>query len=818
MSEIRFAFGLMMRRCQLQLENGDHGRDTNLRTWKERMKTDLGAPPIRKQKLPDTHSKIIAATRTMHRWMVGAVTLLLLLFHPQLRGTPFSETKLTALDGVAGDNFGFAVAMSGDGNSVIVGAVSDEFSRGSVYASRWNGSQWTESKLTADDGVAGDAFGWSVAMSSDGNSLVVGAILDNASQGAAYVYHWNGSQWVEIKKLTASDGFGGDQFGYSVAVSGDGDAVVVGSYLGNGAKGAVYVYRWDGLQWEEAKLTASDGQMGDNFGWSAGMDTTGNSVIVGAYLADSAKGSAYIYGWDGAQWLETKLTASDGLIGDDFGFSVAMSADANSVVVGAYRADSNKGSAYVFGWDGTQWGEIKKLIASDGAVGDDFGISVATSASGNSVIIGAAFDDSSKGSAYVYFWDGIQWVEQKLTADDGEDGDNFGRSVAMNGDSSSALVGAYLADSARGSAYVYRSANVPPLVILPAPATLNCAPAEGLPVSIEVTVTDPDSGQTLTVTLKEGITVLDVQNVATPINNTVVTFATQTFLPGLHELTIEISDAIESFSGTTSILVNPGQGVPEVISTPGDATLECPDTVVFGDPQFSGGCGANLTVSFADTSLPVVGKEVSKTQRTWTATDDAAQFVSTSQTITVQDTTAPVISDVPANITAPATGPSGAVVLFPTPTATDICDGVVPVTCALPSGSTFPIGTTLVSCTATDGHGNSAGATFTVRVKGATEQIRDLIRFVIRLPIDLRVKRKLVEELGEALLKPGEACEELKEFTQIVREERGRRLTIEQATQLLDEAARIRAVLGCRADREMSRRDDSRGRLSRDED
>ncbi len=311
-------------------------------------------------------------------------------------------------------------------------------------------------------------------------------------------------------------------------------------------------------------------------------------------------------GWDGAQWLETKLTASDGLIGDEFGYSVAMSADANSVVVGAYRADSNKGSAYVFGWDGTQWGEIKKLIASDGAVGDDFGISVATSASGNSVIIGAAFDDSRKGSAYVYGWDGIQWVEQKLTADDGVDGDYFGQSVTMNGDGSSALVGAFLANSARGSAYVYRSANVPPLVILPAPATLNCAPAEGLPVSI-----------------------------------------------------------------------------------------------------------------------------------------DAAQFVSTSQTITVQDTTAPVISDVPANITAPATGPSGAVVLFPTPTATDICDGVVPVTCALPSGSTFPIGTTLV---------------------------------------------------------------------------RGRRLTIEQATQLLDEAARIRAVLGCRADREMSRREDSRGRLSRDED
>lgn len=351
----------------------------------------------------------------------------------------------------------------------------------------------------------------------------------------------------------------------------------------------------------ETKLTASDGAVGDNFGWSVGMSTNGNSVIVGAYLTDSAKGSAYVYGWNGAQWVETKLTASDGVIGDDFGWSVAMSANANSVVVGAYRADSNKGSAYVFGWDGTHWGEIKKLIASDGAVSDDFGISVATSASGNSVIIGAAFDDSSKGSAYFYSWDGIEWAERKLTASDGVAGDDFGRSVALNGDGSSALVGAYLANAAQGSAFVYRSANVPPVVVPPAPTTLNCAPVEGLPVSIEVTVTDPDSGQTLTVTLKEGITILDVQSVAAPVNNGVVTFATQTYLPGLHELTIEISDAVESFSGTTSLLVNPGQGEPQVIATPEDVTLECPDPVVFGSPEFSGGCGANLTVNFVDT-------------------------------------------------------------------------------------------------------------------------------------------------------------------------------------------------------------------------
>lgn len=222
------------------------------------------------------------------------------------------------------------------------------------------------------------------------------------------------NHWDMTAKLTASDGGGLAAFGTSVSVSGN-KAIVKGSYYDKGEYlGSACVFEKDDStgHWNEvAKLTASDGVGGDNFGWS--LSISGNIAIVGSYLHDGDKGtnsgSAYVFERDDLTgiWNETaKLTASDGSLGDLFGSSVSVSG--NIAVVGAIFDDDNdedSGSAYVFERDEStgNWKETSKLIASDGAITDFFGRSV--SVSGNAAIVGAHQDDDNgidSGSVYAF--------------------------------------------------------------------------------------------------------------------------------------------------------------------------------------------------------------------------------------------------------------------------------------------------------------------------------------------------------------------------------------------------------------------------------
>ena len=261
-------------------------------------------------------------------------------------------------------------------------------------------------------------------------------------------------------KLTASDGAVGDNFGYKVSISGD--YAVMGAYRDddNGStSGSAYVFERDGAGvWSEVqKLTASDGADNDYFGISVSI--SGDYAVIGAYTDDdngANSGSAYIFERDGAgNWSEVqKLTASDAAASDYFGRSVSISG--NTVVIGVDWDDdngSNSGSAYVFERGGAgNWSEVQKLTASDGAANDFFGRSV--SISGETVVVGAYNDDdngSSSGSAYVFERDGFgNWSEVlKLTASDGALADSFGLSVSVSGDY--AVIGAY-GDDDNGSA------------------------------------------------------------------------------------------------------------------------------------------------------------------------------------------------------------------------------------------------------------------------------------------------------------------------------------------------------------------------------
>ncbi len=373
-----------------------------------------------------------------------------------------AEVKITASNGAAHDCFGISVAISGD--YAVMGALGDDDAgdgSGSAYIFKRDGTAWTEqAKITASDAAANDIFGTSVAIS--GDYAVVGAYGgDDAGSmsGSAYIFKCNETAWIEQAKITASDGAAHDYFGTSVAISGD--YAVVGAYCDDDAgawSGSAYIFKRDGTAWtEQAKITASDGAFGDNFGRSVAI--SGDYAVVGAWRDESFSGSAYIFKRNGTAWEEqAKITASDGAASDYFGRSVAISSD--YAVVGAEGDDgagSGSGSAYIFKRNGTAWEEQAKITASDGAADDLFGKSVAISS--DYAVVGAYQGDgacSDSGSAYIFKRNGTAWAQEaKIAASDGAAYDWFG-SVAISGDC--AIVGAYGDDDAgadSGSAYIY---------------------------------------------------------------------------------------------------------------------------------------------------------------------------------------------------------------------------------------------------------------------------------------------------------------------------------------------------------------------------
>lgn len=344
-------------------------------------------------------------------------------------GAWVEAVKLTASDAGAGDLFGAPVRLRGD--LLAVGALfgrNADVKTGAVYLfERHHGGPdaWGEvAKLTADDGAEDDYFAQFIAISDDGDTIVVGALLDDhdggLEAGAAYIFERDAGgpgNWGQVRKLTASDAAASDNFGASLGISGQ--TIAVGAFLegsGGDRTGSVYLFERDAGgpgQWGEVKkITAPDAADNDEFGACTEID--GDTLVVGARLDDDAgeeSGSVYVFerdlGGAGNWGLAAKLVASDGAAGARFGAPVVI--DGDRLVIGAPDSGpsaNGPGAAYVFERDlggPDAWGEITKLTAADGALDDQFAIAVASL--GHTIAVGARFDDdagSASGSAYLY--------------------------------------------------------------------------------------------------------------------------------------------------------------------------------------------------------------------------------------------------------------------------------------------------------------------------------------------------------------------------------------------------------------------------------
>ncbi len=387
--------------------------------------------------------------------------------------------KLHASDGFSGDRFGFCYY---DDDTAVISAISDDDNgddSGSVYVFTLIENNWTQQqKLTASDGAAGDNFGDFISLSD--NTILIGAPYDDdkgSNSGSAYVFNRFGTTWTQKAKISASDGAAGDNFGVCLSISGD--TILIGAPYDDDKgtnSGSAYVFTRNGTTWtQQAKIYGSDTRRYDQFGQFVFL--SGDTIFVVAPYDDDKgtdSGSVYVFTRTDSNWTQQqKLTASDGAAGDNFGDFISLSG--NTMLIGVPYDDdkgSNSGSAYVFTRSGTTWTEQAKLLASDGANGDNFGVCL--SISGNTALVGALNDDdkgTNSGSAYVFTRSGTTWTQQaKISASDGANGDTFGFAVSIYG--INALIGSPLDDDSgddSGSVYVFCQNLQPGPIIINGP-------------------------------------------------------------------------------------------------------------------------------------------------------------------------------------------------------------------------------------------------------------------------------------------------------------------------------------------------------------
>ncbi len=373
------------------------------------------------------------------------------------------QAYLKASNTAAGDHFGWSVALSADGSTLVVGALTEDSGAtgiggdqtddsaddaGAVYVFvRDDLDAWSQQAyVKASNTSAEDNFGESVALSADGNTLVVGAPTEDSSAtgidgdqaddsaesaGAVYVFVRDGLDvWSQQTYVKASNTSAQDYFGSSVAVSADGDTLIVGATGVTDSTGAVYVLVRDGLDaWsQQAYLKASNAAPFQSFGGSVALSTDGDTLVVAAPTEASSAtgidgdqtdtsavgaGAVYVFVRDemNAWPQQAYVKASNTAPGDQFGSSVALSADGNTLVVGARAEASNAtgigddqldvstveaGAAYVFVRDQrSAWSQEAYVKAPNTGEADRFGWSVALSADGSTLVVGADQERSS---------------------------------------------------------------------------------------------------------------------------------------------------------------------------------------------------------------------------------------------------------------------------------------------------------------------------------------------------------------------------------------------------------------------------------------
>ena len=401
----------------------------------------------------------------------GAILGMLFLAHAAAAQFTQQGSKLVGSGAVGAAHQGYSVAVSGDSNTAIVSGYGDNSFAGAAWVFTRGEGVWSQegSKLVGTGAIGVARYGKSVAISGNGNAAIVGGPYDNFNTGAAWVHTRSGGLWSQQgSKLVGTGAVGDAVQGWSVAISADGTTAIVGGAFDNSKAGAAWVYALSGGVWSQqgSKLVGT-GAVGDaGQGYSVAISADGNTAIVSGVADNSLAGATWVFTRSGGVWSQqgSKLVGSDA-VGSAFqGYSVAVSADGNTAIVGGYGDNSNAGAAWVYTRSGGLWSQQGSKLVGTGAVGDAAqGWSVAISADGNAAIVGGPSDNFNAGAAWVYTRSGEVWSQEgsKLVGI-GAVGEADQGAVAISADGTTAIAGGSYDDSKAGAAWVFVTTGCTP--------------------------------------------------------------------------------------------------------------------------------------------------------------------------------------------------------------------------------------------------------------------------------------------------------------------------------------------------------------------
>ena len=392
---------------------------------------------------------------------------------PGSRGVVSPGPKLIPRDEVGAAGFGESVAVSADGRTALIGGGNDDHRRGAVWAFTRQGSLWVQQGKKLVSGEADrDGFGLSVALSGDGNTALIGEVGDNGRIGAAWVFGRRGSRWTNQGKLVGAGEVGAAEFGYSVALSADGNTALIGGpdddrsqgVVGNLGYGAAWVFTRTGTSWHQQgeKLTGRGETSTGVFGDAVALASDGNTALVGAPNADG-RGGAWVFTRTHSAWTPQggKLFGS-GAVGSHvtgfFGAALALSPNGNAALVSGPDDNNMIGAVWAFQRTGASWKQVGSKLTPRGQHGPaEFGISLALTAEGEA-LIGGWLDQHGRGAAWLFRRSGSIWRQQgnKITGQNELGTDSrFGDAVALAAHANTALVGGGGDNHKRGAAWSF---------------------------------------------------------------------------------------------------------------------------------------------------------------------------------------------------------------------------------------------------------------------------------------------------------------------------------------------------------------------------
>lgn len=319
---------------------------------------------------------------------------------PKLVGTGYVGNSLTPVKS--------GVALSADGNTAAVARMTDNSGVGAVWIYTRTAGIWTQqgTKLVGTGNTGASQQGNSIALSADGNTLLVGGQKDNAFLGAAWVFTRTAGVWTQQGvKLVGTGAVGIANQGWSVALSADGNTAIMGGYHDNSLAGAAWVFTRTAGVWSQqgAKLVGT-GTIGlSEQGTGIALSADGNTAVVGG-INDNGVGAVWVYTRSAGIWTQqTKLTANDSIGASSVGCSVTISADGNTIAAGGNADNTGIGAVWTFTRSNGAWIQSGTKLVGTGGIGTSGqGKAVAISSNANTLIVGGQSDNTNIGAAWIF--------------------------------------------------------------------------------------------------------------------------------------------------------------------------------------------------------------------------------------------------------------------------------------------------------------------------------------------------------------------------------------------------------------------------------